>query len=138
MREEDGLDHDEQSNGFEDRFEDDFRQVSGHGAAGVPLNSIDNTLQKLYEQLQGGHHGCSVDQHEDQPVFCTFECKVLELLGSRVLWYSSAWFPNTRVLWYSSAWFPNTRVLCSSGLALNTWISLVGIYIRSPRLINFT
>jgi uncharacterized membrane protein YcgQ (UPF0703/DUF1980 family) len=46
MREEEGLDHDEQSNGFEDSFEDDFRQVSGHRADRVPLNSIDNTLEE--------------------------------------------------------------------------------------------
>ena len=66
-------DHD-QDGGSDDNHEEDsvHNFASEHSAhsddesESGEISAQDHTLQKLYEQLQEGHHGCSSEQHDDQ------------------------------------------------------------------------
>ena len=64
----------DQHGGSDDNHEEDsvYNFASEHSAhsddesEGGETSAQDHTLQKLYEQLQWGHHGCSPEHHDDQ------------------------------------------------------------------------
>ena len=64
----------DQHGGSDDNHEEDslYSFASEHSAhsddeiEGGESSAQDHTLQKLYEQLQEGHHGCSPEHHDDQ------------------------------------------------------------------------
>jgi hypothetical protein len=45
---------------------ENFNSTSNEEADEIEITVLDYTVQKLYEQLQGGFHGCSSEQHDEQ------------------------------------------------------------------------